>query len=96
MIDRLAEIAREATRTNVYFNSESRAEAYRVALKRAIEQGDLVGQLEGHRSVGTFEMNVGNSDKAAEHLAKACDLIPEVESRRGLGHSFTCRRGDRR
>ena len=82
MVDALVQVSAEARRTNEYFNSGHLIEASRRELDRAIADGDIVEQLESYKTVGVYELNIGNSVAAAEHLSKACDLIPVVIGRR--------------
>ena len=82
MILELAKLDAQALENNEYFNGEMLAQADRARLEQAIKDNDLVNQLELNRSIGVYEMNSGKSASAAEHLARACELIPEVIERR--------------
>lgn len=81
MVDELASLSQRELRNNEYFNSVTLIESSRRALMDAETRGDLVQQLENHKAVGLHELNIGNSQEAVEHLAAACDLMPEIESK---------------
>lgn len=81
MIRTLASVAEQAAQTNKYFNGEYLLETAQRELTESIATDDLVGQVEALKTVGLYELNLGNSAAAAEHFVACADLMPEVERR---------------
>ena len=78
MVNLLDQVAEQAFRENEYFNSITLLPEEKAKLQKAIDEKDLVQQLELHAAVGRLEMNHGNSESAAAHFKAACDLAPTI------------------